>query len=129
MRSLSLKSLLAASISFLPLASAQRLLQSQSLDPCQANSSITASLFDVIFTPDNGTIQYDINANASITGNVTLVLEVIAYGFKAATINIDPCAGSLSQNFCPIAASGPIQLQSTSPVPADVSSRVPGNRV
>jgi hypothetical protein len=129
MRSLSLKSLLAASISFLPLASAQRLLQSQSLNPCQANSSITASLFDVIFTPDNATIQYDINANASITGNVTLVLEVIAYGFNAATINIDPCSGSLSQNFCPIAANGPLQLQSTSPVPADVASQVPGNRV
>jgi hypothetical protein len=126
MRWLWLGSFIAAS--FLPLASATDLLESKSLDPCQADSLITASLFNVVFTPNNNTLQYDILANSSITGNVTVELQVIAYGYTAATINIDPCDSTLSSNFCPIQAQGPLEFAGLTTIPDDIASRIPGMR-
>lgn len=80
------------------------------------------------FFPKNNTIYYDINANASLTGNVSLSLQVIAYGYYLQPINLNPCDGSsLSTNFCPIETAGaPIDLQGSSPVPKDIASRIPG---
>lgn len=121
--------LLAACMSF-PYAAAERYLSSTSLATCQENSLITASLFDVTFFPGNDTIYYDINANASVTGNVSLTLQVIAYGYYLQPINIDPCDGSsLTTNFCPIETAGePIDTQASNQVPADIVSRVPGTK-
>lgn len=112
----------------LPYVAADSYLSSTSLSTCQDDSLITASLFDVTFFPGNDTIYYDINANASVTGNVSLSLQVIAYGYYLQPIHINPCDGSsLSTNFCPIETAGePIDLQASSTVPADIVSRVPG---
>ncbi|PCG90373.1 TRP-like family [Penicillium occitanis (nom. inval.)] len=57
-----------------------------------------------------------------------MTLQVIAYGYYLQPIDINPCDGSsLSTNFCPIETAGePIDLQASSPVPADIVSRVPG---
>lgn len=112
----------------LPYVAAEQYLSSTSLATCQEDSLITASLFDVTFFPGNDTIYYDINANASVTGNVSMTLQVIAYGYYLQPIDINPCDGSsLSTNFCPIETAGePIVLQASSPVPSDIVSRVPG---
>ncbi|KAL1993194.1 hypothetical protein VTN49DRAFT_3143 [Thermomyces lanuginosus] len=121
------KSLLAISIaSLLPGSNAVRFLRSQSLDPCSDNPKITASLFDVIYFPDNATVQYDINAYTMITGKVNVQFQVIAYGYQAATIDIDPCDGSLTTNFCPIEATGPIELMSSNQLPDDIVPEIPG---
>jgi ML-like domain len=119
--------LLTAAYIYLPYATADRYLQSTSLATCQDDSLITASLFDVTFFPSNNTIYYDIHANASVTGNVSMSLQVIAYGFYLQPIDIDPCEGSsLATNFCPIETAGePIDLQASSPVPADIASKIP----
>lgn len=122
-------SFIAAAFGCLPLASATRLLQTKSLDLCQADSLITASLFNVVFTPNNNTLQYDIIADSTITGNVTVQLEVIAYGYTAATMNVDPCQDSdLSTNFCPIQVTGPMNMVASAPVPEDIASKIPGMR-
>ncbi|KAL1966181.1 hypothetical protein VTN77DRAFT_4733 [Rasamsonia byssochlamydoides] len=126
MRWFRLSSLVAAAFSCLPLASATQFLESDSLDPCIADSLITATLFNVVFTPNNNTLQYDIIANSTITGNVTVALEVIAYGYTAATIDIDPCNSALSTNFCPIQDIGPIRMVASTPVPDDIASKIPG---
>lgn len=122
-------SLLLAACS-LPYVAADKYLSSTSLSTCIEDSLITASLFDVTFFPGNDTIYYDINANASVTGNVSLTLQVIAYGYYLQPININPCDGSsLSTNFCPIETAGePIDLQASSQVPADIVSRIPGTK-
>ncbi|EED21003.1 flavin carrier protein 2 precursor, putative [Talaromyces stipitatus ATCC 10500] len=121
-------SLLLAACMCLPYANADTYLSSTSLSTCQDDSLITASLFDVTFFPGNDTIYYDIHANASVTGNVSLTVQVIAYGYYLQPIHVDPCDGSsLSTNFCPIETAGePIDLQASSPVPADIVTRVPG---
>lgn len=128
MRWLWLRSFLAVAFGCLPLASATRLLETKSLDPCQADSLITASLFNVVFTPNNNTLQYDIIADTTITGNVTVELEVIAYGYTAATMNIDPCHSDLSTNFCPIQDMGPIRMVASAPVSDNIASKIPGMR-
>jgi hypothetical protein len=119
--------LLLASFICLTHAVAEKYLQSTSLSTCQDDSLITASLFDVTFFPNNHTVYYDIRANASVTGNVSMSLQVIAYGYSLQPIDMDPCEGSsLTTNFCPIETVGePIDLRASNPVPADITSKIP----
>ncbi|KAH8703077.1 putative flavin carrier protein 2 precursor [Talaromyces proteolyticus] len=127
MRSLFRLPLLAV-FSYLQCGAAEEYLQSTSLETCMDDSLITASLFDVTYYPGNSTISYNINANASVTGNVSLTLQVIAYGYYLDPIDIDPCGGqtSLSTNFCPIETAGaPLDLKASSSVPSNVAGNIP----
>ncbi len=110
--------------SFSPLTSAIRLLESKSLNSCQDNSNFTASLFNVVFTPDNGSIAFDIVGVSSIQGNVTVQAEVIIYGYTALNETINPCTAGLG-GFCPM-STGQINLQSNIAVGQDVVHRIPG---
>ena len=105
------------------LTSAINLIESKSLNPCQDNSSFTATLFNVIFTPDNNTLAFDVVGVSSITGNVTAELEVIAYGYVAVRQKLDPCTMNL-QGLCPM-NTGQINIQSNIEIPPDVKSRIP----
>ena len=117
--------LLLATIAILsPLASAIRLIESSSLNPCQDNSSFTATLFNVVFTPDNNTLAFDVVGVSSIQGNVTAELEVIAYGYTALRQTLDPCTMNL-EGLCPM-NTGQINIQSNINVPNNVISRIPG---
>jgi hypothetical protein len=110
---------------FSPLTSAIRLLQSNSLNPCQENSNFTASLFNVVFTPDNGSITFEIVGVSSIQGNVTVQVEFIAYGYTALNKTINPCTAGLG-GFCPM-STGQIKFpQSNIAVGQDVVDNIPG---
>ena len=106
-----------------PLTSAVRLIESKSLNPCQDNSSFTATLFNVIFTPDNNTLSFDVVGVSSISGNVTAELEVIAYGYTAVKQKLDPCTMNL-QGLCPM-NTGQINIQSNIEIPSDVKKQIP----
>ena len=56
-------SVLAAGIGLagVPAASAERVIESNSLVSCQQNSQITASVFKIAFTPDNKSLSIKIN--------------------------------------------------------------------
>ena len=116
--------LLASLITFAPLSSAERLIESKSLNPCQDNSGFTATLFNVAFTPDNNTIHFDVIGVSSIQGNVTAEAQVIAYGLKILTQTIDPCAENLN-GLCPM-STGQINIDFNINVPDDVIHRIPG---
>ena len=105
------------------LTSAISLIESKSLNPCQDNSSFTATLFNVVFTPDNNTLSFDIVGVSSISGNVTAEIEVIAYGYTALKLKLDPCTMNL-QGLCPM-NTGQINIQSNIAVPSDVKNRIP----
>ena len=120
----SLLATLATVASITPITSALRLIESKSLAPCQANSGFTASLFNVLFTPDNNTLAFDVVGVSSIQGNVTATLEVIAYGFTAVRQEIDPCEEDLD-GLCPM-NTGQINIESNTNVPDDVIKRIPG---
>ena len=117
-------SLLSILLAFSPFTSALRLLESKSLNPCQDNSNFTASLFNVVFTPDNGSISFDIVGVSSIQGNVTVIVEAIAYGYTAVNQTINPCTAGLG-GFCPM-STGQINIQSNLIVGQSVVNRIPG---
>ena len=115
--------ILAILVALSPLASALELIQSKSLNPCEANSSFTASLFDVVFTPSNNSLAFNIVGDSSISGNVTAELYVIAYGYTITKQSLNPCTMNL-QGLCPM-NTGQINIQSNLVIPADVVSRIP----
>ena len=107
-----------------PFSAAQKLIESKSLNPCQEDSSFTATLFNVVFTPDNNSLAFDIVGVSSISGYVTAELDVIAYGYSALKQTIDPCASNL-EGMCPMNP-GQINIESNINIPDDVISEVPG---
>lgn len=110
----------------LPFASAVRRIESKSLNPCQRNTKFSASLFDVVFTPDNNTLTFDIDGVSDIDGNVTATIEVFAYGFKAFEQFIDACdLGEDVQGLCPMQR-GQIPIHSNVQLSDDVIGEVPG---
>lgn len=116
--------LLSLFLSFSPTSLAMNLLESSSLNPCQANSQFTASLFNVVFTPQNASIAFDIVGVSSIQGNVTILAQASAYGYTLLNQTIDPCTSNLG-GFCPM-STGPINLAANIPVGKDVVDKLPG---
>ena len=109
--------------SLAPFASPMRLIESQSLNPCQANSSFTATLFNVIFTPDNNSLAFNILGVSSISGYVTAEIDVIAYGYTAVKQTLDPCSSHL-EGLCPM-NTGQINIESNIDIPASVQKDIP----
>lgn len=56
------KSLLALAATALPFVAAddERRIESKSLNPCMSNSSFSATLFNVVFTPNNRSLAFNI---------------------------------------------------------------------
>jgi hypothetical protein len=116
--------LLVAFLHLLSFTSALKLIESKSLNPCQANSSFSATLFDVVFTPDNKTLTFNIVGVSAISGNVTAELKVIAYGFTAITQKLDPCSNKDLKGLCPM-NTGQINILSNLQVSDSVIKNIP----
>ncbi|RKF58440.1 Flavin carrier protein 2 [Erysiphe neolycopersici] len=103
---------------------AERLIESKSLNACQDNSSFTASLFNVIFTPKNKTITFDIVGVSSIQGNVSFAIEVKAYGYTVVKRVLDPCEMGLP-GMCPM-STGQIDILSNIQLEDNTINQIPG---
>lgn len=117
-----LLSLLLATIAWSPSVLAENLIESNSLNSCKAGSNFTATLFNVVYTPSNNSIALNINGVSSITGNVTALVQVTAYGFNILNDTINPCDDNLD-GFCPM-QTGQINIETNIDVPTSV--KVPG---
>lgn len=117
--------LLVSFLSLLSGSSATRLIESKSLNTCQTNSSFTASLFNVVFTPDNKTLTYDIVGVSSVQGNVTFGLEVSAYGYTFIRQTIDPCTTSGMDGLCPM-STGQLDINSNQQFSQADIDQIPG---
>ena len=122
---LRLPHLLTAFAALAPSTAALKLLESTSLNPCMTNSKFSATLFNVLFTPENGTLFFNINGISAISGNVTAELDVIAYGLNIYKKTIDPCEEKDFDGLCPM-NTGNINLKSSTSLPADTVRQVPG---
>lgn len=116
--------LLVALSSLFHVSSAIRKIESKSLNPCQANSSFTATLFNVVFTPDNGSLAFEVNGISSISGYVNAEIDVLAYGYNALQQSFNPCDEGL-QGMCPM-NTGPIDDKFNIDVGQDVVRQIPG---
>lgn len=108
-----------------PFTCAERMLTSTSLNPCQSNSSFSATLFDVVFTPANRSLAFDVVGVSSIEGNITIQLNVLAYGLSVYKTTIDPCDNKDFTGLCPM-NEGQINLNSNAEIPASSLAQVPG---
>ena len=115
---------IAATCVLAPFTSAERLIESKSLNPCQDNSSFTATLFNVVFTPNNNSLAFNIVGVSSISGNVTAEIDVIAYGYHAVKETLDPCTQNL-EGMCPM-NTGQINIKSNIDIPSSVIRDIPG---
>ncbi|KAL7267019.1 putative flavin carrier protein 3 [Rhizina undulata] len=106
-------------------ASAKRIIQSTSLNPCMTDSGFTATLFNVSFTPDNRILNININGVSSLNGNVTASLQVIAYGYTALSKTISPCEMDGFGGMCPM-SQGQITIESQITIEESVSDQIPG---
>lgn len=111
-------------IIFLSSVCAERLIESKSLNACQDNSSFTASLFNVIFTPKNKTITFDIVGVSSIQGNVSFAIEVKAYGYTVVQRVLDPCDMGLP-GMCPM-STGQLDILSNIQLEDSTINQIPG---
>lgn len=111
-------------LSLLSGTQAIKLIESKSLNACQDNSSFTASLFNVVFTPNNRTITFDIVGVSSIQGNVSFGIEVIVYGVSYLKETLDPCTQNLN-GMCPM-STGQIDIQSNIQLPQSTVDSIPG---
>lgn len=116
--------LITALLAILPIASAERLIQSSSLNTCQSNSSFSATLFNVVFTPSNRSLAFDIVGVSTITGNITIDLRVDAYGLSIYKTTINPCNEGLT-GLCPM-SEGQINVNSNVNLPASAVADIPG---
>lgn len=113
-------------LSLLPVVSSTKLIESKSLNSCQDNSSFTASLFDVVFTPDNRTVTFNVVAVSSIQGNVTFDVSVSAYGYSIVNEALNPCDSTLDlAGMCPM-STGQLDIEANYQVSQSVVDRIPG---
>ncbi|KAK0719667.1 hypothetical protein B0H67DRAFT_159862 [Lasiosphaeris hirsuta] len=115
---------LASLAAFTQTTLAEPILQSNSLNTCQENSGFTASLFNVIFTPNNNTANVDIVAVSSIQGSVIFDVSISAYGYQIIRTTVNPCEAGLA-GLCPMTA-GKIPLNFNLPVGPDAVKQIPG---
>ncbi|KAK7991999.1 transient receptor potential (TRP) ion channel domain-containing protein [Apiospora saccharicola] len=104
-------------------ATAEPMLTSNSLNSCQEGSSFTASLFNVVFTPNNNSASVNIVATSSVEGHVVFDFAISAYGYEIMRKTINPCETKLA-GLCPMTA-GKIPLKFNIPVDAAAIKQVP----
>ncbi|KAI8623849.1 TRP-domain-containing protein [Xylariaceae sp. FL1651] len=97
-------------------AAAERKLETNSLNSCQANSGFTASLFNLRYIPSTGKVDVNISAISTIEADVKFDIAITAYGYQIQRIVIDPCDLDLA-GFCPMVSgdlSDPFSLNASS---------------
>jgi hypothetical protein len=105
-------------------AGAQDVLRSSSLAACQANSEFTASLFDVVFTPNNLTASVNMIATSSVEGYVVFDITILAYGYQVLRTTVNPCNSNLP-GLCPMTA-GKMNNPFNLPVTEEAIRSIPG---
>ncbi|KAK4075400.1 uncharacterized protein Triagg1_4521 [Trichoderma aggressivum f. europaeum] len=116
--------LLAMTASLLAPADAEKMLLSNSLNLCQQDSTLQASLFNVVYTPANNSASINMVATSSVQGKVSFDIEASAYGYTFLRQTVDPCDIGL-RGLCPM-VSGKIAFGFNLPVSASASSQIPG---
>ncbi|KAL3960710.1 hypothetical protein ACCO45_005827 [Purpureocillium lilacinum] len=116
--------LLSSMAALLAPASAERLLLSNSLNTCQQDSSFSASLFNVVYTPSNNSASVQMVVTSSIQGKVMFDLAISAYGYQFLRRTLNPCDMDLA-GLCPMVA-GKNSFGFNLAVGEDAAKQIPG---
>lgn len=113
--------LLAAAAS--PLATAERMLLSNSLNSCQEDSAFTASHFNVVYTPNNNSATVKMHVTSTIEGDVMFDVAISAYGYTFFRKPVDPCDMKLD-GLCPMVP-GKSNQQFNLPIDPESAKQIP----
>jgi hypothetical protein len=107
-------------------ATAEKILETNSLNACQANSGFTASLFNLRYTPskDKNNVEVNITAISTVEANVEFDIAISAYGYEFYRTIIKPCDIGLA-GFCPM-TSGNLGDPFSLTIPPSAASLIPG---
>lgn len=104
-----------------------RVIRSSALLTCMDNSHFSANKFEVVFTPENRSVFFDIDAITTLEGYFVAQVTVVAYGIDVITRKVDFCnIGSESQQLCPISPGHISNLQGSQSLDEDTVSQIPG---
>jgi len=109
----------------LPFASAERIIESKSLNPCMQGSLLSATLFNVAFTPSNRSLAFKIEGISNIEEKIEADMELLVYGFSAMNQKLDPCTSNDLSSMCPMNA-GPLTIKSNIDISKDIMASIPG---
>ncbi|KAN0091968.1 TRP domain containing protein [Hyaloscypha variabilis] len=110
-----------------PTVTADRVFESSSLDSCQTTDAFTVSLFQIAYSPDNGTLAINVEGSTSISGNVILKVEAAAYGYVFLRETVNPCTmGTAFSGFCPLNLPQITFDTTYNNISSSISSRIPG---
>ncbi|KAE9366995.1 TRP-domain-containing protein [Stipitochalara longipes BDJ] len=110
-----------------PTASADRVFESSSLDSCQSTTAFSVSLFQIAYSPDNGTLAINVEGSTSITGNVILKVEAAAYGYIFLRETVNPCTmGTAFAGFCPLNLAQITFDTTYNNISSSISTKIPG---
>ncbi|KFH44758.1 Flavin carrier protein-like protein [Hapsidospora chrysogenum ATCC 11550] len=106
------------------LVSGERMLISKSLSSCQEDSSFSASVFNVVYTPGNNSADIRMSATSSVQGFVVFDITITAYGYQVVHTTVDPCDTEL-QGLCPM-NTGNTPFEFPIPIPEGADDQIPG---
>ncbi|KPM46264.1 Flavin carrier protein 2 [Neonectria ditissima] len=111
--------------SVLPSVTADRILESNSLNSCQDESAFSASLFNMVITPNNSMVTCRVIATVSVQGSIVFDVALNIYGYQYMTKVINPCSEEYKlPGLCPMS---PGNIDSTFSFPlGDALDSVPG---
>ncbi|ODQ62490.1 hypothetical protein WICANDRAFT_26204 [Wickerhamomyces anomalus NRRL Y-366-8] len=89
---------------FLSAVLCERVIKTSSLLTCMKSSQLTASYFDVRFYPSNKTVEFDIKAVTTISGDIVAHATLITYGINVLEKDIDFCRDLNLKELCPLSA-------------------------
>ncbi|ONH67837.1 putative flavin carrier protein 3 [Cyberlindnera fabianii] len=88
------------------------------------NSLLSASYFDVVFDPDDGSLHYTLDFTSEVSDYIIADVDIYAYGFKIISRQIDLCDLDWKQ-FCPLYP-GQVEIDSIEYIDDSYTSQIPG---
>ncbi|KAH3684857.1 hypothetical protein WICPIJ_004160 [Wickerhamomyces pijperi] len=102
-----------------------RSIKTSSLLTCMPNSQLTSSYFNVEFFPSNNTVNFDVDASTTITGDIIAKVTVITYGLNIIQETINLCDLGFKE-LCPLSESvGRIDVSSNYQVSTKITNMIP----
>ncbi|EJS41545.1 YOR365C [Saccharomyces arboricola H-6] len=103
--------------------STNKYLKTSALLTCVRNSQFSSSYFEAAFFPKNNTLFFDIEAQTTISENITIKADLIAYGLSAYSKVFDLC-GIQDNLLCPLKP-GNIDLIGSYYLESSIASQIP----
>lgn len=102
------------------------MIRADALLTCMENSQVSASTFEVVFTPSNGSFTFNINAITTLQGYFVAKVTVVAYGIDIISETVDLCSiGAASADICPLSPGRIDNLRGSETLSSSIVKEIP----